>query len=193
MLVVGDTTQAVFVFLESVFLYLHTVPFPVIESNQRQGHGGDISHCLALEGLSSSSSQLTCLLDRFFVQAQQKFSLTWLLFQLWLMFCFRTFLTGFKTNQRQQMSSILSLFMSLLFFWCSRHCISFHFVKNPEHRNMDLDVDYHGKDRICIYSAWGGHCHDLSPVHYLQDKGCISNTVTESLATVDSLACCLIC
>lgn len=58
---------------------------------------------------------------------------------------------------------------------------------------MDLDVDYHGKDRICIYSAWGGHCHDLSPVHYLQDKGCISNTVTESLATVDSLACCLIC
>lgn len=59
---------------------------------------------------------------------------------------------------------------------------------------MDLDVDYHGKDRICIYSAWGGGgCHDLSPVHYLQDKGCISNTVTESLATVDSLACCLIC
>lgn len=114
MLVVGDTTQAVFVFSESVFLYLHTVPFPVIESNQRQGHGGDISHCLALEGLSSSSSQLTCLPDRFFVQAQQKFSLTWLLFQLWLMFCFRTFLTGFKTNQRQQMSSILSLFMSLL-------------------------------------------------------------------------------
>lgn len=157
MLVVGDTTQAVFVFSESVFLYLHTVPFPVIESNQRQGHGGDISHCLALEGLSSSSSQLTCLLDRFFVQAQQKFSLTWLLFQLWLMFCFRTFLTGFKTNQRQQMSSILSLFMSLQSLFLVQPTLHFlPLCENPEHRNMDLDVDYHGKDRICIYSAWGG-------------------------------------
>lgn len=43
----GGTTQAIVFLSESVFFSVHTVPFLVIESNERHGHGGDQSLSVA--------------------------------------------------------------------------------------------------------------------------------------------------